>query len=121
MADNVEFQASLTATPVKGTVVGADEIASVLYQRMKLIHGEDGVNDGDISLANPLPVTKDVPYSLYYYNGSNLEYKCQHSVHGTATSATDWKITRYVWGAYGPTDKQMLPGSVDGRAALGWV
>lgn len=51
MADNVDITAGT------GTTVGADEISAVKYQRVKLIHGADGVNDGDVSKANPLPVT----------------------------------------------------------------
>jgi len=122
MADNVTFQASLTATPAKDTVVGADEIASVLYQRMKLIFGADGTNSGDVSEANPLPVIEDWDYTLYYYDGSgDMEYMCRHSVHGTATSATDWIITKLTYGANGITNREKLPGSVDGRADLGWV
>ena len=39
-----------------GSVVGADEITGVKYQRVKLIHGADGVNNGDVSTTNPLPV-----------------------------------------------------------------
>lgn len=50
MAENVNI------TPGSGDVVGADDISSVKYQRVKLIEGADGVNDGDISSANPLPV-----------------------------------------------------------------
>lgn len=51
MADNVLI------TPGSGDTVGADDIGSVKYQRVKMIIGADGVNDGDISSANPLPVT----------------------------------------------------------------
>ena len=40
-----------------GVTFGADEILTILYPRIKLIHGIDGVNDGDVSSANPLPVT----------------------------------------------------------------
>lgn len=50
MADNV------TITQGSGTDIGADEISGVKYQRIKLIHGADGTNDGDVSSANPLPV-----------------------------------------------------------------
>jgi hypothetical protein len=50
MADNVGY------TPGAGAEIGADEIAGVLYQRLKLIFGGDGVNQGDVSSANPLPV-----------------------------------------------------------------
>lgn len=50
MADNVPITAG------SGTDVGTDDISSVHYQRVKVIQGEDGTNDGDVSRANPLPV-----------------------------------------------------------------
>ncbi len=50
MAENVLI------TPGAGDTVAADEILAVKYQRIKLIHGADGVNAGDVSTANPLPV-----------------------------------------------------------------
>lgn len=49
MADN-------STLPATGDVVAADEIGGVKFQRMKLIHGADGANDGDVSLVNPYPV-----------------------------------------------------------------
>jgi hypothetical protein len=49
MADNV------TITPGSGASVAADDIDGVLYQRVKLIEGADGVNNGDVSASNPLP------------------------------------------------------------------
>ena len=51
MADNIGY------TPGTGATVAADEIGGVLHQRVKLIHGADGVNAGDVSAANPLPAT----------------------------------------------------------------
>jgi len=39
-----------------GDVYGSDDISSVKYQRVKLIHGVDGTNDGDVALTNPFPV-----------------------------------------------------------------
>lgn len=51
MADDVTLNAMSG-----GSVVATDEIASKHYQRVKLIHGADGVNDGDVSTANGLPV-----------------------------------------------------------------
>ena len=123
MADNTTFQSSLTATPPKGLVVGGDEISGVLYQRMKLILGADGVNDGDVDASNPLPVIKKSdPYALYYFDGSdNVEYVCENDTHGAATSATDWQITKFAYSGTNIESKQRLPGSVDGRAALGWI
>jgi hypothetical protein len=52
MADT--FQAS--AGTGDGVVFASDDISSVHYPRVKLVHGADGTNDGDISTANPLPV-----------------------------------------------------------------
>lgn len=48
MADDVAPGASFTA--------GADEIDGVKYQRIKLIHGQNNTNDGDVSSVNGLPV-----------------------------------------------------------------
>lgn len=55
MADNVAI------TEGSGTTVAADEISLVKYQRMKLIHGADGVNDGDVAKANPWPTRPGMP------------------------------------------------------------
>lgn len=35
---------------------GSDDIAGVHFSRIKLIHGADGVNDGDVATGNPYPV-----------------------------------------------------------------
>lgn len=51
MAENVAI------TPGTVDVVGADDISSVKYQRVKIIQGADGVNDGDVSSSAPLQVT----------------------------------------------------------------
>lgn len=52
MADNTTLNAG-----TGGDVIGSDDIAGVKYQRVKLIHGADGVNAGDVASGNPLPVT----------------------------------------------------------------
>lgn len=51
MADNVAITAG------SGTSIAADDISSVFYQRVKLIHGADGTNAGDVSTANGLPIS----------------------------------------------------------------
>jgi hypothetical protein len=48
MADNVGY------TPGSGAVVAADDIGGVLYQRMKLSVGGDGIAT-DVSSVNPIP------------------------------------------------------------------
>ena len=50
MADNIRLNPGSA-----GDVVAADDIGGAKYQRIKLIHGVDGTNSGDVSTANPLP------------------------------------------------------------------
>jgi hypothetical protein len=50
MPDNVGY------TPGSGASVAADDIGGVLYQRVKLVQGADGINEGDVACTNPLPV-----------------------------------------------------------------
>lgn len=51
MADNVPI------TSGSGISIAADDISSVLYQRVKIIIGADGTNNGDVASGNPMPVT----------------------------------------------------------------
>lgn len=51
MADNVVLDAG-----TGGDTVAADDIAGVKFPRGKLTIGADGVNDGDVSATNPLPI-----------------------------------------------------------------
>jgi hypothetical protein len=51
MADGVPINLG-----VGGSTIASDDIGGQQYQRMKIIHGADGVNDGDVANANPLPV-----------------------------------------------------------------
>jgi hypothetical protein len=55
MADNVTANAGSG-----GATFAADDIGGIHFPRSKLIIGADGVNDGDVSSANPLPVTGTV-------------------------------------------------------------
>ncbi len=54
MADDINVLDAASATKT----VAADEVASKLYQRIKLVHGADGVNAGDVAAGNPLPVVQ---------------------------------------------------------------
>ena len=53
MADNVVVS---PASAPGGATVACDDIDGVQYQRVKIVHGADGVSDGDTSVGNPLPV-----------------------------------------------------------------
>tara|TARA_R110002096_G_scaffold271950_5_gene465684 strand:- start:732 stop:2510 length:1779 start_codon:yes stop_codon:yes gene_type:complete len=52
MADDITLN-----TGAGGDTLGADDISGTKFQRIKLIHGIDGVNDGDVSNTNPLPIS----------------------------------------------------------------
>jgi hypothetical protein len=58
MADNIDV------TPGGGKTIAADEIAGVLYQRIKPTFGADGAAT-DVSTANPLPVVLSAPGTSY--------------------------------------------------------
>jgi hypothetical protein len=51
MSDNITRNST-----AGGSVVATDDIAGVHFQRVKLVHGADGVNDGDVSAASAFPV-----------------------------------------------------------------
>lgn len=51
MSDNTQLNPG-----ADGDIAATDDIDGVKYQRVKLTLGADGVNDGDLSAANPLPV-----------------------------------------------------------------
>lgn len=54
MADNITARSD-AATSV--AVIASDDIGGVQFPRSKIVIGADGVNDGDVSSANPLPVS----------------------------------------------------------------
>ena len=58
MADNFDY------TPGTGETGAADDIGGVKFPRVKLIHGADGTNDGDVASGNPLPVTDSANEAL---------------------------------------------------------
>jgi hypothetical protein len=48
---------NITANPgVGGATLASDEILGVQFPRAKITLGADGVNDGDVSASNPMPV-----------------------------------------------------------------
>ena len=51
MADNINLNVGSGSD-----ALGADDIGGTKFQRVKMIIGDDGVNGGDVSAANPLPV-----------------------------------------------------------------
>lgn len=89
MADNI------TTNPgTGGDTLAADDIGGVKFPRTKLVIGADGVNDGDVSASNPLPVS------------------------GTVNAAPLYEAAAY-WPAYkAPSDTAQRRASVDEGGAL---
>jgi hypothetical protein len=54
MADNT------SVTPGTGIVIASDDIGGVQHQRVKVVIGNDGISNGDISSTNPMPVSGTV-------------------------------------------------------------
>lgn len=55
MADNTQI-IDPSVSP-GGDIIATDDIGGVKYQRIKIVHGADGVNSGDVASGNPLPVS----------------------------------------------------------------
>ena len=70
MADNVPTNAGSG-----GATIAADDISSVLYQRLKLIFGADGTNEGDVSSTNGLPVNAGLQSNTIYAGTTQLTPK----------------------------------------------
>jgi len=60
MADNIELDPG-----TGGATVAADDVGGVMYPRSKITLGGDGASEGDVSAANPMPVTQEActPYN----------------------------------------------------------
>lgn len=89
MADNTTLN-----TGTGGDVIASDDIAGVKFQRVKLVHGADGVNDGDVADGNPLPVD-DAGGSLTVDDGgaSLTVDNAALSVTGGGVEATALRVT----------------------------
>lgn len=93
MADNFDI------TPGTGKTIAADEISTTLYQRVKLIHGADGVNSGDVSTSNGLPIqdTKDIVDNAAFTDGTSklsMPGFIYDEVAGTALTENDAAAAR---------------------------
>jgi len=105
MADNTTLNAG-----TGGDIIASDEIGGAKYQRIKLIHGPDNTNDGDIERANPLPVglafaTRQDTFTVAA-NGTQVNVSTRPctrfglQVKGTTATPTAWNV--------------VLEGSLDG-------
>jgi len=105
MADNTQLSPG-----AGGDVIGSDDIAGVKYQRVKLIHGADGVNAGDVASGNPLPVTLGLTDTQLRASAVPVSIA---SMPTTPVTGTFWQATQpvsFTWA--GLTDAQLRASAV---------
>lgn len=83
MADNTTLN-----TGTGGDTIGSDDIGGVKFQRVKLIQGADGTNDGDISKAAPLSV------QTVNTSRTDLRFYAVAAAAGTTTTETAITLTK---------------------------
>lgn len=72
MADNTTLN-----TGTGGDVIATDDISGVKYQRVKIVLGADGINAGDVSSSNAMPISD---------NGGSITVDGSVTVSGTVTA-----------------------------------
>lgn len=90
MADNTQLGASDPA----GAIAATDEIGGVHFQRIKLIHGVDGVNDGDAAGSNPLPVKIGLRSAAFGSQATNATGATFEALASAACLSVEIKNTR---------------------------
>lgn len=108
MADNTTLN-----TGTGGDVIATDDISGVKYQRVKIVQGADGVNDGDVSSSNPLPIDGTVSVSgsvAVTDNGGSL------TVDGTVTASQASSTAYRVIVSDGTSDVPIDAAHSDGEA-----
>lgn len=103
MADDVRLNAG-----TGGDLIAADDIGGVKYPRMKLVHGADGTNAGDVSTANGLPV--NVLATTF-----NSSISVTRPANTTAYAAGDVVGGAIAFTAAGPVGGNVLVAGVDLR------
>lgn len=87
-----------------GNTFASDEIGAVHYPRVKLVHGADGVNAGDVASANALPVT---------------DATAQSSLAAINTKTPDFGLTPFKLIAAGTTNATSVKGTAG--KLYGWT
>ena len=110
MADNTELNPG-----TGGDIAATDDIDGVKYQRVKLTLGADGVNDGDLSAANPMPVAGAVTVGNFPAQTALTDAQLRAAPIATALQAEGAEY----WPGYGGSpDTATLPLHVDPSGAL---
>lgn len=111
MADNTTINPG-----AGGDSVATDDISGVKYQRVKLIHGADGFNDGDVSTVNGLPVQV---LSLVVGTGATSLGKAEDAGHTSGdTGVMALAVRKDTLAALAGTDLDYIPLIVNSSGRL---
>lgn len=104
MADNFTFTAG------SGSTGAADDIGGVLYPRVKVIVGTDGVNDGDVSSTNRLPIEAGGalmgPSAIVVDSYTNIVINISNGANNQIVSAPGANKQIWVYGIFGTMSAQ---------------
>lgn len=126
MADNVTINPG-----TGGPAIAADDIGGVAHQRVKVVLGADGVSDGDVSAANPMPVSGPVTDAQLRATAvpvAGTFWQTTQPVSGTFWQATQpvsiaatVAVSGTFWQATQPVSLASLPALAAGTANIGDV
>lgn len=94
MADNTTLN-----TGTGGDTLATDDISGVKYPRSKITIGADGVNDGDVSSANPLPISGAVTNAGTFVTQINGDALTALQLIDNAVSGAGFNITQFAGAA----------------------
>lgn len=106
----------IAATPGSGVTLAADDIGGTHFPRTKITVGADGTNDGDVSSANPLPVSLASVPSHAVTNAGTFAVQATGTV--TANAGTNLNTSALAVEAGGNLEAIGDAVGVDGAASL---
>ncbi|TFH41463.1 MAG: hypothetical protein E4H01_14945 [Lysobacterales bacterium] len=88
MADNTQVLDPSAIINGVGDTIATDDIGGVKFQRVKMTLGADGVNDSDVSSANPMPVTTSSQNAVSTVNSTSTLLNAGATFTGIAEDAS---------------------------------
>lgn len=88
MADNTQVLDPSAIINGVGDTIATDDIGGVKFQRVKMTLGADGVNDSDVSSANPMPVTASSQNAVSTVNSTSTLLNAGATFTGIAEDAS---------------------------------
>jgi hypothetical protein len=114
MPDNTQLG---TPDPA-GAIAATDEIGGIHFQRIKLIFGADGVNAGDVSDDNPLPVKWDLKSASFGAKQTSATGSTFVALDAAACISVEIKNTRPTVSGLAPADIEVRRGGTGATVCI---